>query len=136
MNKSKVLTYILLCVVSFGLIAQTTRYKGKMVVGNYTRNDVVLELRENGDKADGTIFNTKFAWLMPVTVDADIRGLSRTVSGEKVFISGNNLIPYVKNQPKEKYKVTYFNGVKIKDSFTLTTYFGKKKVTYNGKKIN
>ena len=125
-----------MCVSCLGLFAQTTRYKGKMVVGNYTRHDVILELRENGNKADGTIFNTKFAWLMPVKVDAEIRGLNRTANGDKTFISGNNLIPYVKDKPKEKYMVTHFNGIKTKDNFSISTFFGNKKVTYNGKKIN
>lgn len=132
----KIIAYLFLSICAVSLFAQTTRYKGTMVVGNYTRKNVVLELRENGKKADGTIFNAKFAWLMPVKVDAEIRGLNRTVSGEKVFISGNNLIPYVKNQPKEKYMVNHFNGVKTTNEFNITTYFGKKKVTYSGKKIN
>lgn len=134
--KAKGIIYVLLLVLGFCVNAQTTRYKGTMVVGSYTRHDVVLELKENGNKAEGTIFNTKFAWLMPVKVDAQMRGLNRTVQGDKVFISGNNLVPYVKNQPKEKYMITHFNGVKTKDTFNITTYFGKKKVTYNGKKIN
>ena len=132
----KIFTYVFMIVIAFAAFAQTTRYKGTMTVGDYTRKDVVIQVRESGKKADGTIFRAKFARLMPVKVDADIRGLNRTVQGDKTFLSGNNLIPLVKNQPKEKYVVTKFNGVMENDELRITTYFGQKKVTYNGKKIN
>ena len=132
----KIFTYVFMIVTAFAAFAQTTKYKGTMTVGDYTRKNVVIQVRENGKKADGTIFRAKFARLMPVKVDADIRGLNRTVQGDKTFLSGNNLIPPVKNQPKEKYAVTKFNGVMENDELRITTYFGQKKVTYNGKKIN
>lgn len=128
--------YVSMCIFVLCLSAQTTHYKGKMTVGDYVQNDVLVELRESINKADGTIFDVKFSRLMPIKVNAEIRGLNRTPNAEKIFISGNNLIPYVRNKQKDKYIITHFNGVKNEDKFFFSTYFGDKKVIYNGKKVS
>ncbi|MBP3253433.1 MAG: hypothetical protein IJ250_03690 [Bacteroidales bacterium] len=133
--KKTLILYLTACLTVLSVFSQNTKFKGTMTVGDYTRKNVVIEVKEHGNKADGTIYRAKFARLMPIKVDADIKNLNRTVQADKIFLSGNNLIPYVKGQAKEKYMITGFNGVIHNGELSITTRFGEKKVTYKGKKI-
>lgn len=132
----KTLFLVLACFFgNFVGFAQTTRYKGTLVTESYTQKDVIVQVVENNNKANGTIYKAKVSRAIPMKFDLDIKGLSRLVQDDKVYISGNNLTPYLENKAMDKYKLMHFNAVKSGDTFQFKTFLGKKKISYEGKKI-
>ncbi|MBQ9253596.1 MAG: hypothetical protein IJ213_08105 [Bacteroidales bacterium] len=111
--------------------AQT--FIGTMKVDNYTRENVVAKLSTKGSVGTIELFDVKFSRFMPVTVDAVIPQIKVTKNGNKTLLTGNNIIPTVKNKGYEKYKVTNFSGTIVSNNINITTMMGNKKVIYSGK---
>ena len=114
---------------------QTNRYKGTMTVGNYVRENTVVEVRENGNRAEGTIFQAKFSRLMPVTVDVNVGPVQRRSANGVVTLTGKRIIPTVKGEPYEKYLMKSFDGVIENGQFEFSTFFGDKPMHFKGKVV-
>ncbi|MBR1770372.1 MAG: hypothetical protein IJ748_07955 [Bacteroidales bacterium] len=121
----------ILSVVFSTLSAQT--FKGTMTVNDYVRENSEVKVIIKGEKANVTIYKTKFSRMMPITVDVNIDNLKATKKDGKIYITGKGIVPTSKGKKYEKYTVKTFNGVIDNKTFKVNTAFNDKKVTYLGK---
>ena len=120
----------LVCVFVFticfiGLSAQTTKYKGTMQYGSYTRENVIVEVTI-------IMYNVKFSRFMPLTVDMTIKGLQKTSKS----YSGTNIVPLIKQTPHEKYIIKTIKAVADNGALQIEAVFGvdgSKKMIFSGK---
>ncbi len=126
----------LVCVFVFticfiGLSAQTTKYKGTMQYGSYTRENVIVEV-QNNNPVTIIMYNVKFSRFMPLTVDMTIKGLQKTSKS----YSGTNIVPLIKQTPHEKYIIKTIKAVADNGALQIEAVFGvdgSKKMIFSGK---
>jgi hypothetical protein len=119
------LLFILLLSVSLPLIA--AEYVGTMQMeGGFKLKEVRVSLDEQGNI---TMYDVKFARMMPVRVDVRIPGVKR----QQGQLSGDKIIPYVGNKPQPKRIVTRLRGTANKQTLSFRCEFGDKEMQFQGK---
>ncbi len=108
------------------------RFTGTMTVGGYTRENVVVKLKTTSaqDVCAITMFNVKFARMMPVTLDVTINPVTK----KNGLLTGDNIIPSGNGKRYEKYVVRQLKGNVGSDNLRFSCTMGDKKVTYSGRK--
>lgn len=120
----KLLFILLLCI---GLQMMAAEYVGTMqMAGGFTLKEVRVSLDEQGNL---TMYDVKFARMMPVRVDVRIPGVKR----QQGQLSGDKIIPYVGNKPQPKRIVTHLRGTANKQTLSFRCEFGGKEMQFQGK---
>ena len=117
----------------FGISVCAAEYVGTMQMGSgYTLEKVRVNWDEHGCI---TLYNMKFARLMPVRVDVVIPQVqARTDSGQTV-LSGDNIIPTVNEKPYPDRIITNLQGRADMQTISFRCLFGGKEMRYEGKSV-
>lgn len=112
---------------------------GKMVVTidsttTFTKEDVVVNFKQNGDVATIEMLDVKFAEAMPLTLDMTIDSVSYSAIGDAISFSGDNIVPQAMGGPFPKYTITKLNGTADQKgkAFKFTMMCGSYPVSYEG----
>lgn len=116
------------------LCSRAQSFVGTMKIDDYTRENVTAQIEHSHsqDKVTLTLYDVKFAWLMPVTLDVKIDSVTK--SGNRLAADG--IIPTNKEKRYEKYIIRQLDGCIENSSIRFSCQMGKKKLTYNGIKKN
>lgn len=121
----RIFILITAAIMSIGMMA--AEYVGTMqMAGGFTLKEVRVSLDEQGNI---TMYNVKFARLMPVRVDVRIPGVKR----QQGQLSGDKIIPYVGSKPQPKRIVTHLRGTANKQTLSFRCEFGGKEMQFQGK---
>ena len=120
-------------------------YKGSLVVGDFTKEDVVISVTKNGNAVDVLLNDVKFAANMPLVLDITLKALPCTVDGANLSFAAENIAPYMntETEPAPQYMFAAVNGVVNagKLSFDarmaedLAPYVAGKEFVFRGKEI-
>lgn len=127
----KIALLLLFVLTSFLVGAQT--YVGTITIGSYTRENVTADVVIKNNVGTAVLHNVKFSKFMPITLDVTMGQVKVTKVGEKLVLSGNNIIPTVKGKSFEGYKITNFSGTIVSGVVTASCMMDGKKLTYKGK---
>lgn len=117
----------LLCCMSICAV----EYMGTMRMGSgYALENVRVSMDEKGSI---TLYHVKFARLMPVRVDVVIPHVKKRKDGERMILSGDNIIPTVKGKPYPNRTVTKLHGQADVQYISFRCLFGDKEMQYSGK---
>lgn len=88
-------------------------YKGSLVVGDFTKEDVVISVTKNGNTVDVLLNDVKFAANMPLVLDIKLKALPCTVDGANLSFAAENVAPYMntETEPAPQYMFAAVNGV-------------------------
>lgn len=88
-------------------------YKGSLVVGDFTKEDVVISVTKNGNAVDVLLNDVKFAANMPLVLDITLKALPCTVDGANLSFAAENVAPYMntETEPAPQYMFAAVNGV-------------------------
>lgn len=105
-------------------------FVGTMHIDNSTRKAVTVQVKPSygQDNVSITMYDVKFAWLMPVTVDMKIDPVSKKGN----HLTGNNIIPTNEGKKYEKYIIRNLKGNIDNDSLSFECQIGKKQLNFNG----
>ena len=120
----------------------TKNYKGNLVVGDFTKEGVVIGVTKNGNSVDILLNDVKFAATMPLVLDITLKGVPCTMVDGNVTFAAENVVPYMntETEPAPQYMFAAVNGtVKSgKLSFNarmaedLAPYVAGKEFAFNG----
>lgn len=120
-------------------------YKGSLVVGDFTKEDVVISVTKNGNAVDVLLNDVKFAANMPLVLDITLKALPCTVDGANLSFAAENVAPYMntETEPAPQYMFAAVNGVVCagKLSFDarmaedLAPYVAGKEFVFRGEEI-
>ena len=120
-------------------------YKGSLVVGDFTKEDVVISVTKNANTVDVLLNDVKFAANMPLVLDITLKALPCTVDGANLSFAAENVEPYMntETEPAPQYMFAAVNGaVNVgKLSFDarmaddLAPYVAGKEFVFNGYEI-
>ena len=85
-------------------------YKGSLVVGDFTKEDVVISVTKNGNTVDVLLNDVKFAANMPLVLDITLKALPCTVDGANLSFAAENVEPYMSTGPAPQYMFAAVNG--------------------------
>lgn len=110
--------------------AKAQDFVGTMNIDNYTRKAVTVQIKPSyhQDKVSITMYDVKFAWMMPVTIDMKIDSVSKNGNS----LAGDNIIPTTKGKKYEKYTIRNLKGNIDNDSLTFRCQMGRKQLKFNG----
>lgn len=128
----KKVAFLLIFILTSLLVGAQT-YIGTMTIGSYTRENVTADVTIKNNIGTAVLHNVKFSRLMPVTLDVTMGQIKVTKVGDKMVLSGNNIIPYVKGKSFDGYKITNFTGSIVSGVVTASCMMDGKKLTYKGK---
>lgn len=88
-------------------------YKGSLVVGDFTKEDVVISVTKNGNAVDVLLNDVKFAANMPLVLDITLKALPCTVDGANLSFAAESVAPYMntETEPAPQYMFAAVNGV-------------------------
>ena len=97
-----------LIIILCAFCAQAQTFIGTMTVDSYTRKNVTVKLQStsSSETCSITLYDVKFSWLMPVTLDVTIKPVTK----ENGQITGNNIVPTNDGKRYEKYTVRQLKG--------------------------
>jgi len=126
----RIFTLITFILGTFCTQAQT--FIGTMTVDSYTRKNVTVNLQCSSfsETCSMTLYDVKFSWLMPVTVDVIINPVTKK-NGQ---ITGNNIVPTSNGKRYEKYIVRQLKGTVSNTKLQFSCQMGGKQLTYEGMK--
>lgn len=103
-----------------------------MTVDSYTRKNVTVKLQStsSSETCSITLYDVKFSWLMPVTLDVTIKPVTKK-NGQ---ITGNNIVPTNDGKRYEKYTVRQLKGTVSSTKLQFSCQMGSKRLSYEGKK--
>ena len=120
-------------------------YKGSLVVGDFTKEDVVISVTKNGNTVDVLLNDVKFAANMPLVLDITLKALPCTVDGANLSFAAENVEPYMntETEPAPQYMFAAVNGVVNADKLSfdakmaddLAPYVAGKEFVFNGYEI-
>lgn len=124
---------ILLCFLAFCLCATAQTYIGTMTVDGYKRENVKVMLKKT-DK-DGVVlsmYDVKFARMMPVKIDFDIPQMK--MSGSRLTADG--VVPVSKGKRYEKYAIHRLDGTADSKELSFSCTMGDKPFSFKGIRMN
>lgn len=74
-------------------------YKGSLVVGDFTKEDVVISVTKNGNTVDVLLNDVKFAAGMPMTLDVTLKGIPYLMKDGAVMFEASDVVPYINAEP-------------------------------------
>lgn len=111
--------------------AQT--YVGELTTNSYTYKNAKMELTEQGTTVTLLMKHVKFAKLMPVKVDVEVKGLTGNKQQGTLSIKGHNIVPLSNGKPHQKHTIYNFVGKMSPTMLTFDCLMGEKKVTFRGR---
>jgi hypothetical protein len=120
------------------ILTETTSYTGTLTV-NYEGADVNTDsvtldvIPESGMKTVTILFNkVKFVPQMPVSLDISVPGVTAEESGDKIILSGENIVPIAMKQEFALYTVTGLTGTIENGTLDLSLNFGQYATSFTG----
>lgn len=120
-------------------------YKGSLVVGDFTKEDVVISVTKNGNTVDVLLNDVKFAANMPLVLDITLKALPCTVDGANLSFAAENVEPYMntETEPAPQYMFAAVNGAVNAGELSfdarmaddLAPYVAGKEFVFNGYEI-
>lgn len=88
-------------------------YKGSLVVGDFTKEDVVISVTKNGNAVDVLLNDVKFAANMPLVLDITLKGVPCETDAANLSFAAENVAPYMntETEPAPQYMFAAVNGV-------------------------
>ena len=89
-------------------------FYGRLTVGSYTQDNVGISVTVVSDSTVDVFFNdVKFAALMPVKVDINVKGVPFTKYGDALSFSAIDIDPYMNKEPdpQPEYRFSTISGV-------------------------
>lgn len=88
-------------------------YKGSLVVGDFTKEDVVISVTKNGNAVDVLLNDVKFAANMPLVLDITLKGVPCETDAANFSFAAENIAPYMntETEPAPQYMFAAVNGV-------------------------
>lgn len=93
-----------------------------------------MEIKTQGKTVTLEMRRVRFAKLMPVKVDVEVKGLKVKFQGNNRIVTGENIIPLNDGKPRKKHKITEFKGVANADRMAFECKMGDKKVSFTGQR--
>ena len=113
----------------FGQHIEAQNYIGTISIGDYTQKNVEAKLSmSQATGATVTLFDVKFAHMMPVKIDVSIPGLSL----EETRLTGDNIIPLSKGKEHRKHLIRRLKGTADASRLSFSCMMGKKQLIFNG----
>lgn len=103
-----------------------TTYKRQNVEVKYDMTDVA------GSKLDIYMYKVKFAEAMPMELDMTIPAVDFTVTGERIDLSGDGIIPLAMGGKFPAYTITGLRGTIENNIMTLSMMCGEYPLSYKG----
>ncbi len=120
---------IMLSLLAFGLCAGAQTYFGTMTVDGYKRENVKVRLwKSEREGVVLTMYDVKFARMMPVKIDFDIPQL-RLENGR---LTGDNTVPVSKGKRYEKHTVRRLSGTADSRKLVFSCTMGDKPFSFEG----
>lgn len=120
-------------------------YKGSLVVGDFTKEDVVIGITKNGDMVDILLNDVKFAANMPLVLDITLKDVPCTAVDGNITFAAENVAPYMntETEPAPQYMFASVNGTvngsklsfDAKMAEGLAPYVAGKEFVFNGEEI-
>lgn len=110
--------------------AQT--YIGELTTNGYTYKNAKMELSEKGATVTLMMRHVKFAKLMPIKVDVEVKGLTANRRQRVVSLNGNNIIPLSNGKPHANRTIHDFKGIADATTLTFECKMGDKHVSFSG----
>lgn len=120
-------------------------YKGSLVVGDFTKEDVVIGITKNGDMVDILLNDVKFAANMPLVLDITLKDVPCTAVDGNITFAAENVAPYMntETEPAPQYMFAAVNGIvegsklsfDAKMAEGLAPYVAGKEFVFNGEEI-
>ena len=107
-------------------------YIGELTTNGYTYKNAKMELIEKGTTITLTMRHVKFAKLMPVKVDVEVKGLTANRRQRAVLLNGNNIIPLSNGKPHANRTIHDFKGIADATTLTFECKMGDKRVSFSG----
>lgn len=120
-------------------------YKGSLVVGDFTKEDVVIGITKNGDMVDILLNDVKFAANMPLVLDITLKDVPCETDAANFSFAAENVAPYMntETEPAPQYMFAAINGTvegsklvfDAKMAEGLAPYLAGKKFVFSGYEI-
>lgn len=120
-------------------------YKGSLVVGDFTKEDVVIGVTKNGNTVDILLNDVKFAANMPLMLDITLKDIPYTAVDDNLSFAAENVAPYMntETEPAPQYMFAAVNGTvegselcfNAKMAEELAPYVAGKEFVFNGEEI-
>ena len=107
-------------------------YIGELTTNGYTYKNAKMELSEKGATVTLMMRHVKFAKLMPVKVDVEVKGLTANKQQGVVSLNGNNIIPLSNGKPHANRTIHDFKGIADATILTFKCKMGDKRVSFSG----
>ena len=130
MNTKHHLTLLSALLLTLCLHAQT--YVGSLTTNSYTYKDATIVLTIHGSSATLLMHHVKFAKLMPVKVDVDIKNLHATKHGSSTTLTGDNIVPLSNGKPHKKYTIHNLQATSTPTSLSFRCLMGDKHISFKG----
>lgn len=101
-------------------------YKQQNVKVTYDMTDVA------GSKLDIYMYKVKFAAAMPIELDMTIPAVDFSVTGDRIELSGNGIIPLAMGGQFPAYTITGLQGTIENNIMTLSMMCGEFPLSYQG----
>ena len=86
-------------------------FSGNMVVGEYSRSDVKVELvYVSGTELNIKLNKVKFSEAMPIELDIELKGITYTKENDIITFASSEIIPYVAGGEMPDYKMNNLEG--------------------------
>ena len=125
-------TFLLFILLAFGLTAAAQTYIGTMTVDGYKREKVKVTLKKT--EKEGivlTMYSVKFARLMPVKIDFDMRQMKL----ENGRLTADGVVPVAKGKHYEKYTIHRLNGTATSKELSFSCTMGDKPFKFKGVRV-
>lgn len=120
-------------------------YKGSLVVGDFTKEDVVIGVTKNDKTVDIVLNDVKFAANMPLVLDITLKDVPCETDAANFSFAAENVAPYMntETEPAPQYMFAAINGTvegsklsfDAKMAEGLAPYVAGKKFVFSGYEI-
>ena len=131
MTPRRLLAFLSALVLTVAAGAQT--YVGSLTTNSYTQKDATMVVTLRGTAATLEMRHVKFAKLMPVKVDVEVKGLNASTQSTGTTLNGDNIVPLSNGKPHKKYTIYKYAGKMSPTTLTFDCLMGEKKVSFKGK---
>ena len=113
-------------------------YVGTLTTNSYSQKEARMAVTVSGQRATLEMHRVKFAKLMPVKVDVEVRGLTATVQNTSspqnsvTTLKGDNIIPLSNGKPHKKHTIRNLKATATPTALTFECLMGDKHVSFKG----
>lgn len=101
---------------------------------NYTQDSVVAYAYVQDYQVVIELEGVGFSARMPLTIDMTIEDIEYTRTTDRIFLTGDSIVPLMGDKPFDRYIITELNGYITKDSLVIVNNYGSyKNCKYAGK---